>query len=89
MIPKQCLIDDYSVRSVFIAPKGRTLIAADYSQLELRILCQLSRDPKLMDLLNENSICDIFELMSARFNDISNTKTKIDRNKAKQVHFKN
>jgi len=36
------------VRQAFIAPKGYTLLAADYSQIELRIMAHLSEDEGLL-----------------------------------------
>jgi len=37
------------IRAAFVAPPGRVLLSADYSQIELRILAHLSEDSLLME----------------------------------------
>lgn len=40
-------------RSCFRAPDGRVIIACDYSQIEMRLMAELSRDPVLINVYNK------------------------------------
>jgi DNA polymerase-1 len=40
--------DGRRIRKAFVAPEGRRIVAADYSQIELRIMAHLSEDPALL-----------------------------------------
>ena len=42
-----------NIRDAFVAGQGCVLIAADYSQIELRVLAHLSGDPKLIQILRQ------------------------------------
>lgn len=56
------------IRSCFTAPENSTLIIADYSQIELRILAHLSGDDTLIDAFSKNqdiharSASEIFDI---------------------------
>ncbi len=41
------------IRAAFVAPPGKKLIAADYSQIELRIMAHLSRDEGLLEAFED------------------------------------
>ena len=41
---------DSSVRGLFCADEGCTLLVADYDQIELRVMAMFSRDPNMMDI---------------------------------------
>jgi DNA polymerase-1 len=47
--PKGDGVDEHTnLRSAIVAPPGRVIVGADYSQLEMRIMASLSGDPDLM-----------------------------------------
>ena len=48
---------DSSIRSLFIAPEGYTMMVADYDQIELRVMAMYSKDPELISIFtNEQDI---------------------------------
>jgi DNA polymerase-1 len=72
------------MRSCFVAPDGCRLVAADYSQIELRVLAHMSGDPTLLDAFAAGD--DIH----ARTASILFDKEKVspdERRKAKTINF--
>ena len=43
-----------SIRSLFTAPEGYTLMVADYDQIELRVMAMFSKDPELIYIFNND-----------------------------------
>lgn len=74
------------IREAFIAPEGKSVLAADYSQIELRIMAHLSGDKTLLDAFNHD--LDIHrataaEIFSMSVEDVSDEQ----RRHAKAVNF--
>jgi len=74
------------IRQAFIAPAGYCLLAADYSQVELRIMAELSADPILLNAFEKN--IDIHRATAAEvFNVNSEQVTTDQRRSAKAINF--
>jgi DNA polymerase-1 len=74
------------IRAAFVAPPGSVLIAADYSQIELRILAHLSGDPALVDAFTRGQ--DVHTRTAAEvFNVLPATVTADMRRAAKVINF--
>lgn len=52
------------IRKAFVVPKGKVLLGADYSQIELRIMAHLADDPGLKKAFREN--LDIHALTASK-----------------------
>ena len=74
------------IRQAFIAPPGKKLIAADYSQIELRIMAHLSGDKGLRGAFAEDQ--DIHKATAAEIFSIKQAKVQdTQRRSAKAINF--
>ncbi|MBN7797097.1 DNA polymerase I [Parahaliea mediterranea] len=74
------------VRQAFIAPKGYRIVAADYSQIELRIMAHLSGDKGLLQAFKEGQ--DVHRATASEVFDIAlDAVTAEQRRKAKAINF--
>lgn len=77
---------DATFRSCFLAKKGYKLINADYSQAELRILADYSRDPAFVKAYRENA--DLHTLTASQMYNVPFEKvTKEMRQATKTINF--
>jgi DNA polymerase-1 len=74
------------IREAFIAPRGHTLLCADYSQIEPRILAHLSQDARLIDVFEKGEDIHMATAMEI-FGVPSSQVTKDMRRAAKTVVF--
>jgi DNA polymerase-1 len=75
-----------AIRKGFVAAPGKVLVAADYSQIELRILAHLSHDPVLVRAFRER--VDVHTQTAAEvFDKKPEDVTSSDRNIAKAVNY--
>ena len=65
------------IRQAFVAPKGYLLLAADYSQIELRVAAHLSQDPVMLDAFRTGK----------DFHAETAAKMDVDRRVAKIINF--
>ena len=74
------------VREAFIAREGHSLVAADYSQIELRVLAHFSKDPGLTKAFHNGE--DVHSATSALVNEIPIEEVKPEmRRIAKILNF--
>ncbi len=75
-----------SVREVFVAEKSYLLVSFDYSQIELRVLASVTKDPKMIEAFKKD--LDIHAITAANvFNMPVERVTKEQRHFAKTLNF--
>ena len=78
--------DGRRIRRAFIAPEGKLLLAADYSQIELRIMAHLSEDPGLVRAFEQGA--DVHRATAAEvFGRTLEEVTGNERRAAKAINF--
>ena len=74
------------IRQAFVAPKGKSIVAADYSQIELRIMAHLSDDKNLKTAFSEGE--DVHRATAGEvFGKAPDEVTDDERRSAKAINF--
>jgi DNA polymerase-1 len=74
------------IRQAFVAPKGYKLLAADYSQIELRIMAHLAKDEGLLDAFRHGR--DVHKATAAEVFGVPLDEVSSDqRRSAKAINF--
>jgi DNA polymerase-1 len=74
------------IRQAFIAPEGKKIVAADYSQIELRIMAHLSADDGLLTAFTQGQ--DVHRATAAEVFGVSPEQVTTDlRRSAKAINF--
>jgi len=77
---------DAAFRACFVAPTGRKLVIADYSQIELRVAAEISRDNRMINAYKNNE--DLHRLTASLVSGIpAGDVTTQQRQAAKAVNF--
>lgn len=75
-----------SIRRAFVAPKDHLFVSADYSQIELRVLAHLSKDPVLVDAFNSGQDVHVRTAMEI-FGVAKDDVTEEMRRRSKTINF--
>lgn len=76
---------DGTIRNVITAPEGWEFVAADYSQIELRIIAEVADEPRMKMVFQTNG--DIHAMTAQQVMGITGEPTKEQRRGAKAVNF--
>lgn len=78
--------DGREIRRAFIPDQGDLLLSADYSQIELRLIADISGDPEMIDAFNAGA--DIHRATAAKiYHEPLNAVTDAQRRNAKTANF--
>lgn len=86
----QQLPRDDETRALFIAPKGRVFVVADFNQIELRVAAELSRDEEMLRAyknLKDLHIVTAEMLSGRKIESMSPKEAKVARQSAKALNF--
>jgi DNA polymerase-1 len=79
-------VEGRRIREAFIAPPGSVIVSADYSQIELRIMAHLSKDPALLKAFRDGA--DIHRATAAEVFGVSLDEVTTDQRRyIKAVNF--
>ncbi|XP_069026033.1 DNA polymerase nu [Embiotoca jacksoni] len=74
-------------RAMFVPQEGWTFLAADFCQVELRLLAHLSSDPELLRIFT-NPQADVFTMLASQWKGVSEGEvTSVDREHAKRIVY--
>jgi len=75
-----------AIRDAFVAPSGSTLLAFDYSQIEMRVLAALSEDEHLIEVFRAGA--DVHTSVAARVFNVEEKDVTLEmRRRAKVINF--
>ncbi len=74
------------IRTAFVAPAGSSIVSADYSQIELRIMAHLSRDARLLEAFTKGE--DVHRATAAEIFGVTPLEVGPDQRRvAKTINF--
>ncbi|XP_035283092.1 DNA polymerase nu isoform X2 [Anguilla anguilla] len=84
---KQAEVVTVHPRDMFIPQEGRTFLAADFCQVELRLLAHLTSDPELLRLFQDPD-ADVFSMLASQWKGVPEDRLNPeDREHAKRIVY--